>query len=101
MARNQTTNRKQRESVPPKLIAYSVSDRGRGRKFWTRLGAVWEHKNGEGLTIFLNVMPVDFDGRIVLLPPRDDDEGQDEGPDADEAGETADAEGETEDGESA
>lgn len=79
MSTKQTNNRKQRESNPPKLIAYHVEDRGRGRKFWTRLGAVWEHKNGEGLTVFLNVLPVDFDGRIVLLPPRDDADDQDHG----------------------
>ena len=93
MAQNQTKNRKQnRETNPPKMIAYHVADSGRGRKFWTRLGGVWEHKNGEGLTIFLNVLPVDFDGRIVLLPPRDED--AEDGQDAGDAGE---AEGEAED----
>jgi hypothetical protein len=84
MSTKQTNNRKQRDTNPPKLIAYHVEDSGRGRKFWTRLGAVWEHKNGEGLTVFLNTLPINFDGRIVLLPPRDDaddqvDAGQDDG----------------------
>jgi hypothetical protein len=77
MARNQTNDRNQKRSPnPPKLIAYHVADSGRGRKFWTRLGGVWEHKNGEGLTVFVNVLPIDFDGRIVLLPPRDDEDSQ-------------------------
>lgn len=91
MSTKQTSNRKQnRETNPPKLIAYYVEDRGRGRKFWTRLGAVWEHKNGEGLTVFLNVVPVDFDGRIVLLPPREegeDVEGAQDGDGAESAAE--------------
>jgi len=91
MSTKQTNNRKQRDTNPPKLIAYHVEDRGRGRKFWTRLGAVWEHKNGEGLTVFLNVLPVDFDGRIVLLPPRDDPDDQDHG-DTGEADEAAEGE---------
>jgi hypothetical protein len=88
MSTKQTNNRNQRNPNPPKLIAYHVEDRGRGRKFWTRLGAVWEHKNGEGLTVFLNVLPVDFDGRIVLLPPREEGEevqGADDGDTADES----------------
>lgn len=93
MSTKQTNNRKQRETNPPKLIAYHVEDRGRGRKFWTRLGAVWEHKNGEGLTVFLNVLPVDFDGRIVLLPPRDDEDSRDE-VDTGEAAEVAEGEDE-------
>lgn len=93
MSTKQTNNRNQRNPNPPKLIAYHVEDRGRGRKFWTRLGAVWEHKNGEGLTVFLNVLPVDFDGRIVLLPPRDDADDQDHG-DTGEADEAAEGEDE-------
>jgi hypothetical protein len=96
MAQNQTKNRKQnRETNPPKMIAYHVADSGRGRKFWTRLGGVWEHKNGEGLTIFLNVLPVDFDGRIVLLPPRDEGEEVEGAENGDTAAESV-AEDETE-----
>ena len=78
MAQNSTTTTDQtRESNPPDFIAYAVSDQGRGRKFWTRLGAVRKHKKGEGFNIYLNVLPIDFDGRIVLLPPKaDEDAGE-------------------------
>lgn len=72
MAQNSKTTGNTRQPNPPVMIAYAVSDRGRGQKFWTRLGGVWAHKNGDGFNIFVNVLPVDFDGRIVLLPPRDD-----------------------------
>ncbi|MGF1626899.1 MAG: hypothetical protein ACFCVH_18620 [Alphaproteobacteria bacterium] len=61
-------------SNPPAFVAYHVSDQGRGRKFWTRLGGVWPHKSGEGMTVFVNVLPIDFDGRIVLMPPKEQDE---------------------------
>ena len=91
MTQNRTNeSRKTRESNPPVFIAYAVSEGGRGRKFWTRLGGVWEHKKGEGFTVFLNVLPIDFDGRVVLLPPKADDEAQDEGEDEASTGEVDD-----------
>ena len=77
---NRTTTGNGRKPNPPALIAYAVSDQGRGRKFWTRLGGAWRQKNGEGFTIFVNVLPIDFDGRIVLMPPKEPDEaGEGEG----------------------
>lgn len=63
-----------RKSNPPAFVAYHVSDQRRGRKFWTRLGGVWPHKSGEGMTVFVNVLPIDFDGRIVLMPPKEQDD---------------------------
>jgi hypothetical protein len=75
--RNQTT-KKTREPNPPALVAYHVTERGRGRKFWTRIGAAWCHKEGEGITLFLDVVPVNFDGRVVLLPPKAKDESPEE-----------------------
>ena len=73
---NRTTGNA-RKSNPPAFVAYHVSEQGRGRKFWTRLGGVWPHSKGEGFTIFVNVLPIDFDGRIVLMPPKEqDDDGQ-------------------------
>lgn len=83
-----TVSKKNREPNPPALVAWHVSERGnRGRKFWTRLGAAWGHKEGEGLTLFLDAIPVGFDGRIVLLPPKADEDGQ-----GGERGEAADVE---------
>lgn len=72
MANKQTSNQKQREPVPPKLLAYHVAERGE-KKFWTRIGAAWDHKDGEGWTVQLELAPIG-DGRIVLRPPRDDAE---------------------------
>lgn len=52
----------------PALIAWQVRDnRSGGKAIWTRVGAAWHHRNGEGLSIQLDTLPLD--GRIVLLPP--------------------------------
>jgi hypothetical protein len=36
----------------PTLIAYTVKERGEGKKaIWTRIGAAWPHETGKGLTV--------------------------------------------------
>ena len=68
-----TTRRRhqQRETTPPALIAWHVSERGE-KKFWNRIGAAWEHEDGEGLTLQLDLLPV-AGGRIVLRKPKEDE----------------------------
>ena len=63
----------QRETTPPALIAWHVSERGEN-KFWNRIGAAWEHKDGDGLTLQLDLIPV-TGGRIVLRAPKQEEEG--------------------------
>ena len=41
--------------------------------WWTNIGAAFPHKNGEGYTIVLQAIPLD--GKIVLRPPKEKDEG--------------------------
>ena len=41
-----TKKTQQRETAPPALIAWHVTERGE-KKFWTRIGACWEHEDGE------------------------------------------------------
>ena len=65
------TNQK-REPVAPTLIAYHVTERG-DDSYWTRIGAAWEHKDGEGFSLQLDLVPADG-GRIVLRPRREDSE---------------------------
>lgn len=57
----------QTEKNPPALIAYHVSEGENG--FWTRIGAAWKHKTGEGYTLQLDLVPV-ATGRIVLRTPQ-------------------------------
>ena len=54
----------------PVLIAYSVKDRTQERPAqWTRIGVAFPHDRGAGLTVFVNALPLSFDGRIVLVEP--------------------------------
>lgn len=77
MTRNTTTESKQtRQTNSPAFIAWHVVERG-DKAFWTRIGAAWDHKDGEGLTLQLDLMPV-HDGRVVLRTPAEpaEDEGR-------------------------
>lgn len=55
---NQTT------SKAPSHVAYQVRDREGKKSFWTRIGAAWQHADGKGFNIQLEVVPLD--GRITL-----------------------------------
>ena len=68
MGRYNTKDRNSKETSQPKapqLIAYHVAARGEDKSFWTRIGAAWDHDDGKGLTLQLDLVPVDG-GRIVL-----------------------------------
>lgn len=64
--KNTQTNDKQ----GPTLIAYHVreSKDGKGKGFWTRIGAAWAHDDGEGFNVQVEMIPLD--GRIVLRAPK-------------------------------
>lgn len=71
MGRYNTKDRNKKETRQPKapqLIAYHVAERGDDKSFWTRIGAAWDHDDGKGLTLQLDLVPVDG-GRIVLRVP--------------------------------
>jgi len=56
-------------SKKPTLIAYTVKERGEAQKaIWTQIGAAWPHGSGTGLTVQLEVPPLD--GRIALTEPK-------------------------------
>jgi len=48
----------------PSHIAYHVRDGKDKKGFWTRIGVAWQHKDGKGFNIQLEVAPLD--GRILL-----------------------------------
>jgi hypothetical protein len=50
-------------SKAPTHIAYHVRD-GKDKGYFTRIGAAWPHKDGQGFNIQLEIMPLD--GRITL-----------------------------------
>jgi len=60
-------------SNQPTFIAYSVKERGHGKKaIWTRIGAAWPFENGKGFTVQLNALPIG--DRILLAEPKAEDE---------------------------
>ncbi|UEM04740.1 hypothetical protein JL101_004675 [Skermanella rosea] len=61
------------EKKAPALIAYHVPDRENAS--WTRIGAAWDHKDGKGFTLALDLVPV-AGGRIVLRTSEPKEEGE-------------------------
>ena len=56
----------------PVLIAYVVKSRPGKKARWLRIGVAFPHDKGADLTVVLNALPLNFDGRIVLVEPRID-----------------------------
>lgn len=57
----------------PVLIAFGAAPRRNGRRrWWQRIGHAYPHDEGNGLTVVLDVVPLD--GRIVLLEPDEVDD---------------------------
>jgi len=52
--------------------AYTVIDGNRkGQKGrWHRIGAFFAHEDGDGGTLVLDSLPIQFDGRIVMRAPK-------------------------------
>jgi hypothetical protein len=64
-----------RKSEPrkPDLIAYVVTGGGE-RSYYHRIGAAWNNQAG-GARLVLDAFPVN--GELLLLPPREREDGQD------------------------
>jgi len=52
----------------PAYVAYTVIDRGEGKKSkWREIGVAFRHKNGQGIDILCDSLPLN--GRITLMVP--------------------------------
>lgn len=73
----QNENKNTDEKKTPALIAYHVPQPspGREKSHWTRIGAAWDHKDGKGFTLQLDLIPV-TEGRIVLRTFEEKQEGE-------------------------
>ena len=60
------------EKSKPDLNAYVVTGTAE-KPFYTKIGAAWKNKVG-GYGLDLDAIPVN--GRIVLFPPKEKDEGE-------------------------
>jgi hypothetical protein len=63
--------RPQREVRPrPKYVCRAKVESG-----WVNIGAAWPLRSGEdGLSIKLTTIPLNWDGRFILLPPLETDD---------------------------
>ncbi len=53
------------ENRKPQYEAFHVRNNGdNGKGFWTKIGVAWPHKDGKGLDVRLNAMPID--GRVAI-----------------------------------
>jgi hypothetical protein len=59
-----TDNKDSATSKLPSHIAYQVRDREGKKAFWTRIGSAWQHADGKGFNLQVEVVPLD--GRITL-----------------------------------
>ena len=68
----------------PDFIVYGVTATDKGKKdILTRIGGAWKHQKGDGINLQIRALPLNFEGKIVLFPPKaaeaaeaqDDDDG--------------------------
>lgn len=45
---------------------------GEGKEIFTTVGAAWAFSNGDGFNVKINMLPVGFDGALMLVPPKDE-----------------------------
>jgi hypothetical protein len=46
----------------------------RDGEFTRTIGAAWPFKEGEGLVVTLDLIPPNWDGKFILVPPKEDGE---------------------------
>ena len=51
-------------SKAPSHLVYHVRDRDGKSSYWTRIGAAWSHKDGNGFNVQIETIPLD--GRLTL-----------------------------------
>jgi hypothetical protein len=60
-----------KEKAMPDYRAYTVIHKGQDKNFWVAIGAAFQHRDGTGINILLEALPLD--GKIVLRPASDAD----------------------------
>ena len=57
------------------LAVYTVRSGSRegAKDYWLRIGTAFGHESGEGFNLLLNANPLD--GKLVLMPPKELEEG--------------------------
>jgi hypothetical protein len=56
----------------PDFIVYGVTQQAGKKDILTRIGAAWKHQKDDGINLQIRALPLNFDGKIVLFTPKDD-----------------------------
>ncbi len=62
-------------SNKPTHRVYAVTKRGE-KSYWNAIGAAWLNKDGKGLSVKLDYLPLVADAEIVIREPLDDTNAQ-------------------------
>ena len=62
-----SNNQSSSASKVPSHVAYHARDRNGGDAIWTRIGSAWQHADGKGFNVQIDVVP--HDGRLKLRLP--------------------------------
>ncbi len=54
----------------PDFIVYGVTAQAGKRDILTRIGGAWKHQKGDGINAQIQALPLNFQGKIVLFPPK-------------------------------
>jgi hypothetical protein len=57
----------------PDFIVYGVTQQAGKKDILTRIGGAWKHQKGDGINLQIRALPLNFDGKIVLFTPKDDE----------------------------
>jgi len=52
----------------PAFEAFTIREGSKGKSYFTKVGAAWPTKTGNGVMLYLEALPVD--GKLVLMPPK-------------------------------
>jgi len=55
----------------PDFIVYGVTRQAGKKDILTRIGAAWKHQKDDGINAQIRALPLNFEGKIVLFPPKD------------------------------
>ncbi len=54
----------------PDFIVYGVTQKAGKKDVLNRIGAGWKHQKGDGINLQIGLLPLNFEGKIVLFPPK-------------------------------
>ncbi len=57
-------NMSQNKGRKPTHVAFKVQEGANDKSFWNRIGVAWQHEDGKGFNIQLDVVPLD--GAVTL-----------------------------------